>query len=175
MISVFFNEAGYYVAGETIETARACSPATHPDGKQVHASTHHLYAILILALQELISVSKIEDIIVYNDSRLIEEINGITTCIDEESSVFADFIRRELIPRIAGIVLLRKKSAKYVGEKITEAHARMILSVNKELRDKKFRELSDKIEAASHNEKRAALERLRNNWFGEQTNDNRSE
>lgn len=130
MISLFFNETGYSVQGDGIEIVQSCSPAVDTDGNRVFNPIHHLYGVCFRALQELVSFSSIEDITVYNDSRVIDELNGVATPNDSTCGHWHSVINRSVLPTIKACVLFRKKSPDYVAARIRTAQDKSIVVID---------------------------------------------
>lgn len=135
MISVFFNEAGYYIKGDGIEVARSCPPALTESGSTVLPPLHHLYAVLYHVMKEVQTGNGQEDIMIYSDSRLIEEINGVIESMDDTCTRWVKQIRRNLIPAVRSCVIFRKKSSDLIGRRVQEGLDRMIGSVDVAVRD----------------------------------------
>lgn len=129
MITVFFNKEGYYVVGEGLEATLKCSPATDELGKPIFHELHHTYKVLFLALKEVARKERIQgDVIVYNDSRIVDELNGQVQPLDEVCGKWQRTIRRELVPHIRSVVSFRKKAADYLKSQIERGEG--LLSTN---------------------------------------------
>lgn len=119
MITVFVLREGYYVAGENMEAAFHCSPATDDRGNPIFHELHHTYKVMFLALQEVARKGMIRgDVVVYNDSRIIDELNGNIKPFDDICRKWQLAICRELIPHIRSVVLFRKKATDYIRSQI---------------------------------------------------------
>ena len=130
MITVFFNEQGYYITGENVNIARRCSPALTDRGDRVFQPIHHQYKVLFLALKELFNTS--DDIMVYNHSRIIDEINGLIEPLDSTCKKWVEVFRRHTLPQVRALVFFRKKC---VDTEVESAHDTMLskLPVDKRL------------------------------------------
>jgi len=100
MIVVYFNETGYYVVGGGIEIAQSCPQALTESGTPIFLALHHTYWMLYRALKELQGKEMGEDVVVYNDSRIIEEMNGVAEPFDNICDRWQKAIRRKLLPAI---------------------------------------------------------------------------
>ena len=169
MISVFFNEDGYYVAGEGIEISRRCSPALTTNGDKIFQPIHHSYKVLYLALCELRDMSVVHDIVVYNDSRIIDEINGTTDQLDSTCKQWLQILRRNTIPSVKSLVLFRKKPTNHINTAIANAHSDMLSQLNAVQRLELAVQESKTLEKQAHEYKRAAVDRLKKSWFGDNT------
>jgi len=131
MITIVFNKEGYYVNGEGVEYALRCSPALDDHGNPIFHELHHTYKVLFLALRELVKKSDITgDIIVYNDSRIIDELNSNISPLDETCKRWHQIIRRQLIPRIRSIVFFRKKNSDYIKSQLKNREAMLCVPNN---------------------------------------------
>jgi hypothetical protein len=162
VIKVYFSEKGYYVAGESVEVARKCSPATTERGDRIFQSIHHCYKILALALQDVNKRNVNEDVMVMSDSRIIDEINGTIEPLDEVCKQFVQELRRKVIPSMGSLVFFRKKSPEYINDAISRAHARLIIELSEE--DK--RKIVSFEKANSQNRKKRLVNRLKDRWYG---------
>lgn len=119
MITIFVNKDGYYVAGEGIEATLKCSPATDECGHPIFHELHHTYKVMFLALKEVARKQNIQgDIMVYNDSRIVDELNGSLPPFDDICRRWQTAIRRELVPCIRSLVFFRKKATELVNTKV---------------------------------------------------------
>lgn len=164
MIRVFFNEAGYFVAGENVEISRRFSPATTTRGDRIFQPIHHTYKILYLALTELREAKIKEDVIVFNDSRIIDEINCLCPPLDEECKKWIQIIGRNVIPSIRSILIFRKKPSSLIHETISAAHKKMMPAVDKV----KVSLILAEQEVQYKTRKQKSIKKLKTSWFGEQ-------
>ena len=151
MIKVFFNEEGYYISGDDVNIARRCSPALTDKGDPIFQSIHHQYKVLYLALGELTDTS--DDIIVYNQSRIIDELNGTIDPLDSSCKEWVDVLRRNTIPNVRGLIFFRKKN---VDAEVTSGHKKMLNQIDI---DEKM-ELAKQIEAQKQSALKARNKRI---------------
>lgn len=119
MITVAVSTNGYYVVGEGTEATMRCHPATDDFGTPIFHELHHAYKVMFLALQEVARIQNAQgDVIVYNDSRIIDELNGTAPPLDDTCRRWLRAIRRELVPSIRSVVIFRKKSNDYIKMQI---------------------------------------------------------
>jgi len=162
MISIFFNREGYYIAGDGVEAARCCDPATTTEGDPIFQEIHHTYKVLYLALKELSEMDVPNDVMVYGDNRIIDEINGTAEALDPECASWQQALKWNVIPSIRSVVFFRKKPCNDISDTINEAHGRML---NVE-HSKKMADRVQKAEQAIHSMRaKRALNKLRENWF----------
>lgn len=170
MIRVFFTEDGYYVAGESIEIIRSCSPACTERGDRIFQPLHHEYKVLYLALCELRNADIAEDVMVYGDSRIVDEVNGIIEPLDPTCERWLALLRRHIIPSIKAVVFFRKKATNDVQNTIAQAKQSMSPQID-------HRTLQDVVDAERYRRdqlkwqrKYKAIQKLRDQWFGGITN-----
>jgi hypothetical protein len=110
------------------------SPALDQNGRQIFSDSLHLYKVFETALTEdfFYALEKREEIIVYNDSRIIDEINGNIIPIIKEHEQFKNLIRRDILPEIMGIVFFRKCSKKFLDSMIQKGHEKMLNKLSPE-------------------------------------------
>ena len=125
MILVYINNKGYYIEGKNIEIARSMGADLSSDPAQ------YLYLVLACALRELANSLHKDDVCVYNDTRIIEEMSNEVDCIDDTCDVLRSTIRRNILPNIPGIVFFRKASANFLDNEINHSHRTMLKSVDK--------------------------------------------
>jgi hypothetical protein len=167
MITVFVNKEGYYVAGEGVEATLKCSPATDERGYPIFHELHHTYKVMFLALREVARKQSIQgDVIVYNDSRIIDELNGSIQPLDEICRKWQLAIRRELVPCIRSLVFFRKKTADFVDTKVATGKA-MLAPADPAI----LGELAQRIETAQREQARTfkgrVLDRFKRMWKNE--------
>lgn len=167
MIRVFFNEDGFYVAGENVEISRRSSPATTERGDKIFQPIHHTYKILYNALSELRSMGIVEDVIVYGDSRIIDEVNGYCKPLDETCDQWVKIIRRDVLPTIRSVVFFRKKPATQIRQTIEHEHARMLPQLDQNAAQAIASKATEYVQQKRYNKKKQVRDRLRNKWFGE--------
>jgi len=138
MITVFLAEEGYYITGENVNIARRCSPALTDRGDRIFQPLHHIYKVLHVALKELYNSS--DDIVVYNDTRIIDELNGLITPLDSTCQKWVDTFRRHTLPNVRSLIFFRKKA---VDKEVESAHNTMLakLDIGKKM------DLAQQIEA----------------------------
>ena len=119
MITVYITKEGYYIQGEGVEATLRCSPALDEQGNPIFHELHHTYKVMFLALKEVARKSTIQgDVMVYNDSRIIDELNGKIQPLDDVCRTWQRVIRRELVPSIRSVVMFRKKHAEFIARNV---------------------------------------------------------
>ena len=122
MITVFVSKEGYYICGDGIEAALRCSPALDDHGNPIFHELHHTYKVMFLAMQVIAKKGKIDgDVIVYNDTRIIDELNGNISPFDDVCQKWRQVIRREVMPCIKSIVTFRKRAQDFIATKLAAA------------------------------------------------------
>jgi len=167
MIRVFFSEDGYYVAGEGIEISRSCFPALNVSGNRVFLPLHHEYKILYLALEEIIEANIQEEVMVYGATRIIDEINGNISPLDEINAKWLEILKRNIIPRIKAVIFFRKKSATDVRQALQETHGSMLRSIDHRTLEQIIERQAEQRQTAQVVAKKSRLQRFRDHWFGD--------
>jgi|SRR5689334_10197148 len=124
MITVFVTKEGYYVNGEGVEASLRCSPAVDERGNPIFHELHHVYKVMYMALTQVAKAKTIRgDVMVYNDSRIVDELNGEVGPLDEVCQKWRTVIRREIVAHIRSSVLFRKKASDYIVSKVRSGHS----------------------------------------------------
>lgn len=165
MITVFFNENGYCIAGEGTEVSRRCSPALTDGGDTIFQSIHHTYKILYLALCEIRDMSVQENVMVFNDSRIIDEVNRNTEPFDELCDEWLKVLQRHIIPSIRSVVFFCKKPTHQINETIAGSHSDMLIKLDPKTREKIAQVETQAKKAIENTRKRQAVERLKQAWL----------
>lgn len=165
VITIFVNADGYYITGEGIETARRCSPALTKRGDPILLPLHHTYGILLLALKELIDAAVKDDVMVYNDSRIIDEINGFVQPLDDTCEQWLQVLHRDIVPRIRSVVFFRKKSPTHVNAVVQSGHQIMLSNIDQVTKIKLAEQAKNTAEKNLKRRKTKLVERLKKSWF----------
>lgn len=168
MITVFVTKDGYYVTGENVEACFKCSPATDERGHPIFNEIHHTYKVLFLALKEVSRKRSIQgDVMVYNDSRIMDELNSQVPPLDETCRRWQQTIRRELVPAIRSLVFFRKKTTEYVKSRVKDGEA--LLAPTDPAKVSELASKLDKIERdQARSFKSRAIARFKRMWNNEQ-------
>jgi hypothetical protein len=134
-----------------MEIALSCSPAFEEE-------VHHIYAVIFRALQELRDKELTEDIIVYNDTRVMDELGGQVFPEDATSREFYFSIRRKLLPSLDSMVFFRKLDAKRIRAKVGHGINTMVNDVSKDM-------VREKIETSIKNRKAKVVQKLKDGWL----------
>jgi hypothetical protein len=170
VIGVFFNETGYYVSGEGIEVSRSCSPALTEHGDPIFQSLQHMYKVLFLALRELHEIDIGDDVMVYGDNRIIDEVNGTIEPLDNMNQKWLNVLHRYTIPSIRSLVFFRRKPASHVRQSILAGHASMLTQIDSQtIKDMTRKEEEHRVRQHKQRGKRIVTN-LRNSWFGDKDN-----
>lgn len=162
MIRVFFNEEGYYIAGENVEISRRFSPAITDRGDKIFQSIHCTYKILYSALCELKQIHIKEDIMVYGDNRIIDEINGICLPLDDSCDQWLKIIRRHIVPSIRSVIFFRKKPFDQIKTTISNGMSKMMPTISSVAVEQIQKSQQKSIAVQNNN----IIGRLRKSWFG---------
>jgi len=92
---------------------------------------------------------------IYSDSRIIDELNGVIAPLDEVCAKWVQSIQRNILPQIKAVVFFRKKP---VNEDISTAHEKMIPKQRPSLPEQ---------QDLSQQKKRETVKRFKENWFNE--------
>jgi hypothetical protein len=160
VISVFVNQCGYFIQGGGFEIARSCPR------DDCNSELYHEYKILLIALTELIGKKQNEDIIVYNNTRIIDEMNGSVPPLDDTCLSWQRCIRREILPHITSIVFFAKKSLEYINHTINDGF-QMLLDVDPQLKQKALKNYQEFIAKEQNGKRKGILDRFRKRWLGE--------
>lgn len=168
MITVYVTKEGYYIQGEGVEATLRCSPAMDDQGTPIFHELHHTYKVMYLALKEVARKDAIQgDVMVYNDSRIIDELNGTTQPLDDVCRTWQRVIRRELVPHIRSLVLFRKKHTEFIARNVRAGQC-MLTPQDPAL----ISELSDRAQKLETSRARSfktrAYERFKRMWHNEQ-------
>jgi signal peptidase I len=122
---------------------------------------------MYLALREVARNKGVKgDVLVYNDSRIVDELNGQIQPLDDICRKWQQLIRRELVPSIRSLVFFRKKHGDYVQTKV-EIGASM-LSTNDPV---VLRDIANKAEVVKTQQARSlkarVLDRFKRTWNNE--------
>lgn len=129
MIKCYVNEDGFYIIGDGVEVARKLTRLM-PDTLQ------HLYAVMYCAMVDLKGRGK-DRVFIYNDSRIIDDLNGKQP-LDAWFESVRRMMRQRLLPDIGGVVFFSKKSARNVSQAIERGFESLSVddtSTNKRLLD----------------------------------------
>ena len=167
MIRVFFTEDGYYVAGESIEVTRKCSPALTSRGDRIFLPLHHEYKVLYLALCEIRNAKITDDVMVYGSSRIIDEMNGNTRPLDDTNNRWLMVLKRNVLPTIKAVVFFRKKEPVAGQKALDEAQAKFLPQIDRRTLEQ-IVEAEDAAQAVLVKDKKSKLvDNLRSRWFGD--------
>jgi hypothetical protein len=161
MICIYLNGNGYYIKGDGIEVALSCSPNLDENGEPFYPEHCHVYAVLSKALNELRGQDLPGEIMVYNDSRVIDEMNGGVPPLDDLSGEFRNRIRREIMPDIVGTVFFRKKNTRAIAQEVSRAKSAMVDVPDK---NNRLEELMQQHAASQRTKSLRALDKLKENW-----------
>lgn len=166
MIIVTFNDKGYQVLGDNTEIVRSCSPSLTERGDPIFQVIHHTYKILYLALNEIRDMKTNDDVTVYGDSRIIDEMNGVVSPLDSVCDQWTKLMRRVTLPSIKGVVMFRKKAASEVAITIQQSHERALKNVDRNVLAELAKKEINYRKQMSVQRKRSLVSKLRENWFG---------
>jgi len=161
VIEIYLSYNGYHIKGNGVDAALSCSPKLDENGETFYSEYVQVYVVLAKALNELRNRQLSEDITVYNDSRLIDEMNGVVPTIDDLSLEFRDRIRREIMPTIGANIFFRKKSTKIIRQHIALAQDTMISVPNKK---QQLQSLQEQHVTEQRDKSLKALDKLKENW-----------
>lgn len=149
MIRLFWNNSSYLITGDGVEIIKKVTP---PGDVSEHIV---LYAVLTEALKEIIALDTKEDLVAYNNTRLIDEIRGETSCLDEQSRQLRNSIIRNVLPRIKSFIIFKKKDVNFITSNIEKFSAKL-------LREPVFLDTEKNIDQSALLLKQKALERFKN-------------
>jgi len=108
-----------------------------------------------------------EDVIVFGDSRIIDEVNGYCQPLDEICNQWVKILRRDVLPTIRSVVFFRKKPASFIRETIAREHARMLPSLDINMARRIALKAAEHIQTITQNRRKQSRDRLRKSWFGD--------
>jgi hypothetical protein len=161
MICIYLNSNGYYISGDGMEIALSCSPNVDENGDLFYPEQCHIYIVLSKALNELRGKDLPGEVMIYNDSRVIDEMNGTVSPLDELSGELRDRIRREVMPEIGGTVFFRKQNTRTIMKKVLHGRDSMIDVVDKSII---LKEIVKQKEETSRSNTLKALDKLKEDW-----------
>jgi hypothetical protein len=164
LIKCFINADGYYISGEDLEIVRKLTPITE-NGKQLLDPLQHLYLVMYSALVDLKGITG-SQIFVYNDSRIIDDLNGQPT-LNEWFSVVRTMIRQRLLPEINGVVFFRKKPAREIADNISGGMNSLCIDDSK--RDKRLLKYIDTQIKEYETIFKRKITNLKRRWFDAET------
>lgn len=138
MITILFNEYGYFIEGPELRVVQKCSAKQN--------DIHHLYLVLTKALSEVLDIN--DDIIIYNNSRVIDEINGV---IKPDISELLICFRQDILPKIKGVVFFRKKD---ISQKILSEQSILVKQI---------------LPNVQKTKKRSSILNLKKGWFNDRS------
>lgn len=129
MIECYFNSDGYYMHGEGIESVRRVSPLCDDDGTQAFDDLQHQYLVLFAMVGELVQRKLGYKVIrVYNDSRIIDDMNGQEPVDDFCMDIRTQLLQR-VIPEVDGRIVFQKKPRKEIDDTIGAAQSELLVPV----------------------------------------------
>lgn len=167
MIIVYFTSKGYFITGNGVEISRRCSPALTHEGDPIFQNLHHTYKVLYLALKEIMGQGVQEDVTVYGDSRIVDEMNGQCPPLDDVHQKWVNVIHQYVVPAIRGIVLFRKKSPQQISAAVESAHSSMLEVVDRHTLETIAKKERERHGAELEKRKKRLVSNLRKAWFGE--------
>ena len=105
-----------------------------------------------------------EGVVVYNDSRLIEEINGVISPLDDTHNKWLEIIRRRILPQLRSHVLFRKKSTIFVTQYVEAGQQTLIGSVDPKARLRAMQKEIERRENVIKERKENVLQRFKRKW-----------
>jgi hypothetical protein len=156
MINCYLSHAGYYiVAASGLEVAGETPFSFKEDGSRIYDDLQHTYLVLAAALA---NVSGVKDtIFIYNNSRLIDDMNGLPT-LGEWYDKVRGVIKRILIPETGGIVLFKKSDANTLDAHIKAGFKALGLDSNT------TRNLAESNNLRHRNAMSTKAKRLKDRW-----------
>lgn len=151
--------------GGGIEVAQSCPQALTESGSPIFLALHHAYWMLYRALKELQGKGVGEDVIVYNDSRIIEEMNGVAGPFDDICERWQKAIRRKLIPAIRSCVLFRKKPSTFVDDNVSQGQRSLIHPLSAKEREEIAERYVKQLETRQKRQLARRVQRFRSTYW----------
>jgi hypothetical protein len=108
-----------------------------------------------------------DDIIIYNDSRIIDEINGYVDALDSSCDEWLKIIRRDAVPDVRSLIFFRKKPGHYIKSTIADAHGKMLPRLDGRQRQALAERETKLREARKQHRTHKLIDRLKKSWFGD--------
>jgi len=159
MLLVRFNTNGYYIKGDGVDIIQRCSPASTDRGDNIFQPIHHTYKVLFIALSNLIDKDFNGDAMVYNDTRIIDELNSNIEPLDEVCAAWVKIIKRDIIPRIKPLMFFRKKN---VDAEIAVAQEQLV-------NPSEIYDLIPEVQNSQKTRKSKIIQKFKENWNANRT------
>ena len=150
MVKVYFSDTAYYIVGQDIEIY--CS--------LVNAETdpiRRVYWAFLMILPELAPIK--DNVTFYNDSRLIDDMGGYVTALDDWTRE-AKRIANQMLSSLYGIALYRKIEATQLSRMIDNGRTKMTDPALKE-------NMINSMEQSWNKKHTERVRKLRGHFFGE--------
>ena len=171
MIIIFVNEDGYVMTGDSIKSARRCSPALTDHGDRIFQPQHHTYGVLYKALYEVRESGSGHDVIIHNDSRIVDELNGTIEPLDSVCERWLETLNRNVLPRIKGVVFFRKRDTTHLNSIISAGHEEMLGKADPTKRAALAERQAKVQQDQQQKGRKKILQRFKESWLRRQTND----
>jgi len=149
MINCYFNADSYYIVGQGIEIY---STLINPEIDPIRRA----YWAFILLLPEL--EAQRDNITFFNDSRLIDDMSGIVTVLDDWTRE-AKRISNQMLSSLYGIALFKKKEAGQLDKVLLGGRTRMLDPTAKQ-------SLVNSMEQSFNKKHNKRVQKLRDSFFG---------
>lgn len=156
----YFNGTGYTISGPDVCLVVKLNPLTDKNGP-IFSDREHLYRVLLALLKEITHVNS-SAIYIYNDSSIIDEMNGIRP-IDEWGGTIVRYIHRNIMPKIQSIVYFNKESISRINHEILRAEE--LLSLNEPKRQGKMANYISLSQESRKTHRRTRVTSFKQTWF----------
>lgn len=150
MTNCYFDTDSYYIVGRDLEVYSTIkNPETDP--------IRRAYWMLLMVIPEF--ASEKDNITFYNDSRVIDEMNGMIHPLDEWTRE-AKRISNNMLASLYGIVLFRKIDTNKLSKTVDVGREKLIDPVAKQ-------KVLASLEEGWQKKHNVRIKRLREHFFGE--------
>lgn len=163
--NIYFAENGYYIEGGGVQVYREIRRKTDGSGNPVLDEMHHNYFVLIAVLQELREAGVPGRINIYHDTRIIEDINGVST-LDDFCESAKLHIQRRLLPEIPGMTWFRKCTSEAIRERLEDGRRTMTGHIDVGVRKEEMEKAASKARTAKQTQRKSVIEAFKAEWFG---------
>lgn len=128
-VKAYFTGAGYTISGPDIYLVVSLTPLIDQNGNPLFTDKEHLYRVLIALLKELIYI-KANVIYIYNNTAIVEEMNGLKPS-DSWAEIIVSYIQRNIMPKINSIVYFNKEAISRIDNEILQMKERLSFNESK--------------------------------------------
>lgn len=164
---VYFTDTGYYIEGGGVQVYRDIRRKMDDSGNPTLDQIHHNYFVLIAVMQELRQAGVAGRIQIYHDTRIIDDINGVSP-LDDFCEAAKLHIQRRILPEIPGTVWFMKCPLERINESLTEGRRLMTGHVDPEARNQVLEKTIAEASTVNATRRESVIKTFKADWFGEE-------